>query len=280
MRSSLRLRAAAVLALLTGCSGAQRAAPPPATAVGSPEWVVEQFYARPQFPGKRAHITGEYAEHYADAPTMGEQLPPAVHVTSRVLARSDSSAVFATSLRDSSRAADWYTYLARQEGTWRITAVRTLALPPFVYMLRDELRALPTRPDSLERRLRNLELTMRSDSALQAHFGSRRPAFDALATQFAQAGDAQLVRADGTVEPANAAAGVGAVASQLRALDLNAVRRDPGLKGCVLISIGGILDNGVGFLRADPGCQVPAMSPQEYIYLERVAPDWYLYKTT
>jgi hypothetical protein len=41
-----------------------------------------------------------------------------------------------------------------------------------------------------------------------------------------------------------------------------------------------MIDNWVGFLHATPGCTMPEMSPAPFIYLELVAPGWYLYKTT
>jgi hypothetical protein len=274
---------ALALALLTaacGSAGQRSAAGPPAE---SANWVVEQFYARPAFPEKAAHLGGEFefAAHYAQASTMGEQLPPSVRVVSRALMRGDTRAVFATTLRDSAEAQDWYTYLAREGGVWKITAVRTLALPPFVRTLRNDLRAMRPRPDSLDARLRNLELTMQSDSALRAYFAARRDAFDALAAAFGQLSTLRIVRSDGTAEPGASPAEARAVVAQLRALDLNAISRAAGPSdACVRVSVGGILDNDVGFLRVGPGCPVPPMTPQEYIYVEPVAPGWVIYKTT
>lgn len=281
MRSPTGRRVLTLVALATACGrAAPRSVKEPPSA-DSPDWVVEQFYARPAFPDKAAHLGGEFAANYAQAPTMGEQLPPSTRVGTRVLTRGDTRAVFATTLRDSAGTQDWYTYLAREGGVWKITAVRTLALPPFVRIVRDELRAMPTRPDSLDAQLRNLELTMQPDSALRAYFAAHRDVFDALAGAFAQHPTLHIVRSDGTAEPAAPPADVQAVAPRLRALDLNAIMRDAGPNGaCVRVSVGGILDNDVGFLRVGPGCPVPPMTPQEYIYVEPVAPGWVIYKTT
>ena len=41
-----------------------------------------------------------------------------------------------------------------------------------------------------------------------------------------------------------------------------------------------MLDNRVGYIYAPAGCTPPPLSPGEYIYVEAVAPGWYLYKTT
>ena len=47
-----------------------------------------------------------------------------------------------------------------------------------------------------------------------------------------------------------------------------------------ILTIGGVTDNTVGFMRANEPSKLPKMSPHEYIMIERVAPKWYLFKTT
>jgi len=53
------------------------------------------------------------------------------------------------------------------------------------------------------------------------------------------------------------------------------VRKD----GNVDVSIGGILENGVGFLYC-PENSPPGIDPSSFIWIERVADKWYLYRTT
>lgn len=246
----------------------------------SPAWVVERFYSPGPFPEIARHITGEFAAQYRDAPSMGERVPQSVRVTSRALHRDDRRAVYATSLQDSAHAEDWYTYLVRDDGTWKIEAVRSLALPPFFYMLRDSLRATPAPADSLARLLRNMDLVLQPDSALRRYLLRHQAALDSLAELFDRQRDLRIVRSDGSAEPASKLGVTAAIARLLQTLDLNAVMREAEAPQCVFVSVGGILDNAVGFLRARAGCMVPEMTPHEYIYVERVSSHWYLYKTT
>lgn len=58
----MKVRAAALLLALAGTASGARAQAPDTT---SAAWVVEMFYGRPAFPGLAAHVTGEFAEHYA-----------------------------------------------------------------------------------------------------------------------------------------------------------------------------------------------------------------------
>ena len=47
-----------------------------------------------------------------------------------------------------------------------------------------------------------------------------------------------------------------------------------------MLLIGGITDNSVGFLRVQDEADLPQMSPSEFIMIEKIAPNWYLFKTT
>ena len=47
-----------------------------------------------------------------------------------------------------------------------------------------------------------------------------------------------------------------------------------------VLTIGGVTDNTVGFMRVDKPSKLPKMSPHEYIMIEQIAPKWYLFKTT
>ncbi|HKP77298.1 MAG TPA: hypothetical protein VJT67_17330 [Longimicrobiaceae bacterium] len=271
----------AVLLLALPFSGARAQAPESDTT--SAAWVVRQFYASHAFPGLAAHITGEYKENYATAATMGSRLPPGVAVTSRPLLADAQQAVFATALRDTAKAEDWYTYLRREQGVWKIEAVRTLALPPLVYMLLDTLqegRKSGTLGELDARLLENLRLTTQSDSALKAYLVAHQPALLAVAQHFAAIPGAEGISEEGKVRGSAPEAGRRQLAAELRALHLNGVMRLPSAPHCIFIVIGGMLDNQVGYIYAPDGCAPPPLSPSEYIYVERVAPGWYIYKTT
>ena len=47
-----------------------------------------------------------------------------------------------------------------------------------------------------------------------------------------------------------------------------------------MLLIGGVTDNSVGFLRVQDEADLPRISPSEFIMIEKIAPNWYLFKTT
>ena len=276
-----RIVRATLLLLALPCACARGQAPENDTT--SAAWVVRQFYASRTFPGLAAHITGEYLANYPTAPTMGSRLPPGVAVTSRPLLADAQRAVFATALRDTAKAEDWYTYLRREQGAWKIEAVRTLALPPMIYMLLDTLQAARktgTLGELDARMLENLRLTTQSDSALKAYLVAHQPAFLAIARHFEAIPAAEDISEEGKVRGSAPDAARRQLAAELRALHLNGVMRQQSAPRCIFVVVGGMLDNEVGYIYAPDGCAPPPISPGDYIYVERVAPGWYIYKTT
>jgi len=63
-----------------------------------------------------------------------------------------------------------------------------------------------------------------------------------------------------------------------RSLGISTVRFESGRS--VTFTIGGILDNSVGFLYLVAPEAPPQIDPGEYIWVEQIAVDWYLFRTT
>jgi hypothetical protein len=263
---------ALAIALAPGFAYAQEAAE------GTPVWVVERFYAREEFPERADYLAGELAEFRA-AQTPGSALPEGARVSVRPLRVREDRAVVAVTVAAEDTTTDGYLYLQRSQGRWQIVAFRALALPPLFFMGLDELQALPARTAEQERMLRNTRLTAASDSALKAHFVRHRPAIEALG-RAAAAGEVTWLGSEPADDESTLSPALLRMREQLRALDLGAVLRDEHASGCVLLYIGGMIDNSVGYLHAPEGCRVPEMTPSYFIYVEELALGWYLYKTT
>lgn len=252
----------------------------PTQLLAPPESVVEMFYAREHFPEKRRHLTQEMAIHLADAPTIGSQLPPGVAVNSRALHLDSARAIYSTTLRHSRHTEDWYTYLLREDNIWKIAAIRSLAFPQPHFVLLDTMQAQAARrelSDSLLPVMQRLQLAVQSDSALGAYLREHESALRSLAELFAARPGLEAVSVDGHVGPAGVTVPDRLIA-RMRRLRIGALLRDPGYPACVFLKIGGAGSSQVGYIYAPAGCTPPAMSPADFIYVEAVAPNWYVYK--
>lgn len=149
---------------------------------------------------------------------------------------------------------DLYFYLRKKADGWRIVAYRTLALTGLLRELvrLDSMAAIPD--PELEEAVRNAKLVLSPDQTLIAWASQHRD----------------------LLERARTAPASPAVAQDLKAAGALGVRVEEGL---VIVSIGGILDNEVGFLWAPPE-RLPGIDPSHYIWIESAGGDWYLFKTT
>lgn len=199
-----------------------------------------------------------------ERPTLGPLPEP-----DRIVMLSDTSAV-ARLPAQGEALPDGYLYLRSQEGVWSIHALRTLALTGVLHELRRRARALPSLSPDLEAQVRNADLVLSSDRRLRAWFGENRPALERLvAIASAHRGEADEH-------------GLRIEAPEARAiverLHLNRVSILP--SGVVRVSIGGILDNEVGFMHAPDPETVPPIDPSDHIWVEPLGGGWYLFKTT
>ncbi|HJU64125.1 MAG TPA: hypothetical protein VJ596_00550 [Gemmatimonadaceae bacterium] len=273
-----------MLLLLSASSPINSAAQAPhatgATA-DSAAWIVERFFARDGFPDRARHYTGEMLRHYRDSPTLGAGLAPNVRVAHRVLVRDERRAIFAATLGDTARASDWYLYLERERGDWKLAAVRSFAMPAEFHALLDSLNASGTLPPLLMRLRERMRLASRSDSALAHHLRTNWKAFDELASLMSEAHEVELVGHDGLVEPTARRQSVSPrFTALLNELRLSSAYRADDHAGCLFLGILAVADNEVGFLYAPPDCRVPAMNPELFIYVDRVLGRWYVYRTT
>jgi hypothetical protein len=264
-------RLALAFVLCAACS----AQSPPGPQAG-PEWVAEQYFFAPAWPRKAEYYTGEMAARPGEQ-TIGEAGVRALRSSLRPVETAPATAVYAVQVAIDGRVQDIYAYVVKEDAGWRLAAIRALWLPPMYYMLLDTLANAPTLPDSDAAELENMRLTVSTDSALKAFFHAHRPVLDSIAETFGR-DTTRLLRA---ARPGPAAStSPRSAAIQLGELHFGGARRDPGAPGCVLLAIGGMLDNEVGFMHCPDGAGPPAISIASFILVEVVAPGWYLYKTT
>jgi hypothetical protein len=212
-------------------------------------------------PEGQAILTGEAKE-------MATEAKSALPAADRIISVSPDFAAARFVLRGAGGdEADAYFYLQRTPSGWAVSAFRAMAMTGMDMMLLAEMNKQKTLSAEDQLRKRNLELVLSPDSKLRAWFTANRPALEGVATAWTQ------LPAPRSAASSRDAAGVGA---SLPALGLSSVAD---LADGVQITIGGSLDNTVGFLRAGPSGP-PKISPSDFIWVEDLGGGWYLYRTT
>lgn len=228
-----------------------------ASAASTPEEIVLAFFGGASIADKKSHYTGEMLSHL-DQPTLGESLPQDVRVVPRVLSRSDDRYVFAVDLVKDGETQNWHAFL-RDQGGWKLEAVRTLAMTGVPALLLEQLRAKPTRTADEEWTVQNLSLVFKTDDQLKEFVRANAGKLQQIAA---------LVR-EGRSDQATAAA---------KEIFINSAKSAG--SGRIEVTIGGMLDNSVGIMFVPEGEAPPPLDPSEHIYVEPVVGRWFLFKTT
>lgn len=169
------------------------------------------------------------------------------------------------------RVADIYFYL-EYDKAWKVYAVRATALAG---LLEQSYSFMKNRTDLNEKEKRdfaNLKLTLAPDKDLRTWFSENRQPLDELRAILQTKGSKTSTVYVGWDEKQFPEA-----LARLRNLNLRTATVKP--NGDVEIVIGGISDNTVGFVYS-PSNKPPGISPDSYIWVEKVAEKWFLFRTT
>ena len=209
----------------------------------------------------RALFGGELAQMRAS--TLGP-----LTASDKIIAVGDAVAV-ARLPANSGNPTDIYLYLGiTASGAWAIEAIRALALPQFVATLRNDLIQRASRTEEEEHTLAQIDLMMRSDAQLRQWFIDNRGKMDALRKVALAEGSGAGSR---RIESDAARTALGEIhGSTLELSDT----------GAVIVTLGGIVDNTVGFLFAPHANAAPQIGTGSYIWVEPVGDGWFLFKTT
>jgi hypothetical protein len=229
----------------------------------------------------QALLTGEASSRWT-LPSIG----PMPRVPDRIVRIDESRAAARVVNREGDRETDLYLYLTKDQ-YWRISAMRAMATTGILEMIVAESENRKDMPEGEKEMVANARLTLQSDARLARWFGENREGLESLVRAFRATvpEGVRLVRYDpdlGETGPATDAKGRFArdypeVVGILRELNLNAVSVRE--NGDLEVNIGGLVDNGVGFIHS-PSNSPPPIDPEDCIWVERVADGWYLYRTT
>jgi hypothetical protein len=166
--------------------------------------------------------------------------------------------------------ADMYFYLGFDRG-WKIASMRRLAITGLVEQLYFELKAKKSLSQEDADTLANVELVLASDKVLKEWFLKNREALAKLNELIgSKVGSESLFINDRDKRFPE-------IAQSLKHLHLSGVNIQANAN--VEMVIGGITDNTVGFIYS-PSKKPPSIDPSSYIWVEQIANNWYLFRTT
>jgi hypothetical protein len=224
---------------------------------GSPEWLVDMFFSKSSFPDKANYFSGEMLEE-SDEPTIGEELNGKGEIFFHQIKATNDENVFAVEVKLENKVIDFYSYLKKENDSWKIFAVRRFILPDFLFQVADSLSQLHSLADSSF--YLSLKLFIMNDAQLKNHLISNLDSFNKLIDYFnkddKEVGDKMLAN-----------------------LGLNEIFRDKNFPGCIFLLINSFQKMGVGFIYAGESVKLPEISLNDLIYLEEIIPGWFVFRT-
>jgi hypothetical protein len=243
--------------------------------------VVHHFFADSILPDRSGMLTPRFDKLMDTTPPPGAILPRGARLVIREISRDSANALVETETGPETHFADWYTYLVRDGGRWKIDNLRVFELPPAHYLILDSLETKKNLPDSIAFVRDRMRLSASSNAVLKAHFAAHKAAIMKMASMFELHTAITGFDESGATIPANALpeSDRKALAAAMHALDIGAALRKLDAPRCVRYKIGGVDETTVGYMHFGASCAKPVVGREDVMYMERVAPDWYVYRT-
>ncbi|GGF24718.1 hypothetical protein GCM10011383_40390 [Hymenobacter cavernae] len=254
-----------------------------------PLQIAERFVSKEQWPEMRNYLSGEILQQ-AKQQSLGQQIPAHLQRRCALLRQDSAAAVVTVELRDTTSRNDFYLYFAKEESTWKLRAVRGLAM---VGLGQQMLKVLTTMPPTEIAQYNqrhpeanhaftvgNLKLWSGADADIIEHFNQHAADFNKV-VGLVQARQYFPPKADVLALGEQAANADSTISALLQSLYISRItRRDTGCGTCLEFLIGGLVDNTVGLMYQPDANAVPAMHPDRIIVIKPIGNGWYLYKTT
>jgi len=225
---------------------------------GSPEWLVDMFFNKSNFPDKANSLTGEMLK-YADDLTIGEELNGKGEISFHQIKAKENEIVFAVEVTHNNEIIDFYCYLIILESNWKINAVRRFLLPPFIYTVRDSLSQINSLTTNDSTFLQSLQLFTDSDFELKNYLKINLKNFQKLISAYL----------DNNKDDAD---------KILSSVGCNAIYSDRKYPGCIFIQVLKFENMEAGFINTADSSLLPEISFKEFIYVEEVVSGWFIYR--
>lgn len=241
--------------------------------------ILQEFFSPKGMENRSTRLTGAALETFSRRPMAGEYLAEGVTTDFRLLSETENAAIYEAVVTDDGLAQSSTAFFQRGPLGSKLEAIASLHLPPYLAGVEyPRLRSLPGRSAVQEARLKQLQRLLMSTQSLKDDFSQNRAAYENIA---------KLVESGHPEEAETAAKGAGLIGVRLYGQSrsegemalLGSGQGDESVR--ILgseVRIAGFLDGVLGLLHLSAGVTPPSMSPKDYIFVDVLADNWYLFR--
>ena len=243
--------------------------------------ILQEFFSKEGIANRSTRLTGAALEEFSRRPMVGEYLPENATSEFRLLLESETTAIYEAIVVRNGLAEMWSAFFQRGPLGSKLDAIKSLHLPPYLAAVEyPRLLAQQGRSATQEARLLQLQRLFMTTAAFKEYFNQNRSTYEAL-VRLLETGKTEEAEA---ATKAAALVGVrlyGASKSEgeLALLDSTAndkvqAKSQPGSE----VRVSAFLASVFGLLHLPPGVSPPPMSAQDYIFVEALDENWYLFR--
>ena len=253
--------------------------------------LAKKILSKAKFTDIKKYCTGEYKGR-----PNGNDIDKNATLQFALLSQTVDKAVVAVTIIDKTgKGLDTYLHFSK-ENIWKANAFRALAMTGMIEGAKKELEQLSTKKvDSLiaiskndttgnsmfksredfDFQLGNLNLILALDSEIIDHFNKNKIEFERLKDIAFKNLDTTKADEERSIKLCNG------LENDFNKLFISSIETGGyELGNCLNFSIGGMLDNTVGYLFVKDKKDVPEMNPSRIIMIREIGNGWYIYKTT
>ena len=253
--------------------------------------LAKKILSKAKFTDIKKYCTGEYKGR-----PNGNDIDKNATLQFALLSQTVDKAVVAVTIIDKTgKGLDTYLHFSK-ENIWKANAFRALAMTGMIEGAKKELEQLSTKKvDSLiaiskndttgnsmfksredfDFQLGNLNLILSLDSEIIDHFNKNKIEFERLKDIAFKNLDTTKADEERSIKLCNG------LENDFHKLFISSIKTGGyELGNCINFSIGGMLDNTVGYLFVKDKKDVPEMNPSRIIMIREIGNGWYIYKTT
>ncbi len=245
--------------------------------------ILQEFFTKEEMASRTTRLTGAALEQFSRRPMAGEYLTETAVVEFRLLVESETTAIYEAVVSHNSVAEMWSAFFHRGPLGSKLEAIVSLNIPPFLAAVEyQRLQAQVGRSPVQEARLAQLQRLFMTTETFKEYFNQNRTTYETIA-RLVETG--KMAEAEAAAKAA-ALVGVRLYGASKSEGEMALLDSTAGVKGQEKSSqsgsevrVSGFLDSVLGLFHLPSGVGPPLMSAQNYIFVEALTDNWYLFRT-
>jgi hypothetical protein len=244
--------------------------------------LLQEFFSPKGVESRSTRLTGAALEQFARRPMVGEYLPEKATTAFRLLVESETTAIYEAVVSRDGLAEMWSAFFHRGPLGSKLEAIKCLNIPPYLVAVEyPRLVAQPGRNAAQEARLLQLQRLFMTTETFKDYFNQNRATYETIGRlvetgKMAEAEAAAKTAALVGVRLYGESKSEGALALQ-NSTTASSKGQESTQSGSE-VRVSGFLDSVLGLLHLPPGVSPPLMSALDYIFVEALDDNWYLFR--